>query len=441
MADLTHAASLQLGALQLQLSGREHATPVGGSSIANEINAALAAGLQEAYVASTADAAPALTPAALTALRRELGDVCGLVLVVGPPCAGKSEVAASLAVQLGATHACLPTLLQEGAAAPGPDGDVYRDALLGGAILAPAALLDLLRRAAQRARDALLLLECPAHSALLPSALLALPPPLLLLVVDAPDRLCVTRLRRRGVPSVPQALELLRAHRAVDEPVAKAFGAAYPGRLCVLAGGRAPTDETPSAFCAALHRARREAAWLGAADPRAPPLLVLGGGGGGHARAVATRMAERWRLAALCPAAPADAAAPDVRASGGEKLLPPRAAAAGLAEALRAEISTRAAEGLRCVVHHDMPAAASAAERLATLGALLEGLAGKHGVAACAAFVVASGDRGEEAALEQQRSVLGAAGVAWHPLPHRIEPALAQAAAVLVAEALSGRPP
>ena len=147
MADLTHAASLQLGALQLQLSGREHATPVGGSSIANEINAALAAGLHEAYVASTADAAPALTPAALTALRRELGDVCGLVLVVGPPCAGKSEVAASLAVQLGATHACLPTLLQEGAAAPGPDGDVYRDALLGGAILAPAALLDLLRRA------------------------------------------------------------------------------------------------------------------------------------------------------------------------------------------------------------------------------------------------------------------------------------------------------
>ena len=61
MSDLT-AASLQLGALQLQLSGREHATPVGGSSIANEINAALAAGLQEAYVASTADAAPALTP-------------------------------------------------------------------------------------------------------------------------------------------------------------------------------------------------------------------------------------------------------------------------------------------------------------------------------------------------------------------------------------------
>ena len=64
MSDLT-AASLQLGALQLQLSGREHATPVGGSSIANEINAALAAGLHEAYVASTADAAPALTPAAL----------------------------------------------------------------------------------------------------------------------------------------------------------------------------------------------------------------------------------------------------------------------------------------------------------------------------------------------------------------------------------------
>ena len=27
---------------------------------------------------------------------------------------------------------------------------------------------------------------------------------------------------------------MLRAHRSIDEPIARAFGAALPGRLCVL---------------------------------------------------------------------------------------------------------------------------------------------------------------------------------------------------------------
>ena len=144
------------------------------------------------------------------ALRRELATLRGLVLVLGPPCSGKSTRCEALAAQLGLTHASLPALLHDCAAsevppslppssvgrdelgdAPrsrsNPKPDALGEALRRGEALPAGGVLELLRRAAAAAESGLLLLEVPAQAGLLPSLLLLLPPPLLLLLLDAPD--------------------------------------------------------------------------------------------------------------------------------------------------------------------------------------------------------------------------------------------------------------
>lgn len=134
----------------------------------------------------------------MRALRRQLEGRAGLILLCGPPCGGKSLLAEALSAQLEIPHASLPTLLEEGAAAAGADGEKLRTALQEGAPLPPGVLLRLVLRAASLAQAGLMLLECPAHSALLPSLLLRLPPPLLLLLVDAPDAVCLRRMKHRS---------------------------------------------------------------------------------------------------------------------------------------------------------------------------------------------------------------------------------------------------
>ena len=112
----------------------------------------------------------------LGALRREMAALRGVVLVIGPPCSGKTTRCEALAAQLGLTHASLPTLLQDFASEIPPSE-----------ALPPGGALELLRRAVPAAQSGVLLLEVPAQAGLLPSLLLLLPPPLLLLLIDAPD--------------------------------------------------------------------------------------------------------------------------------------------------------------------------------------------------------------------------------------------------------------
>ena len=78
------------------------------------------------------------------------------------------------------------------------------------------------------------------------------------------------------MPRLPPA-QALSAHRTVDEPVARAFGRALRGRLCVV-GPHLTQSELPSLLCAALHSASRARVWRGVASPTEAPLLLASGG-------------------------------------------------------------------------------------------------------------------------------------------------------------------
>lgn len=197
----------------------------------------------------------------MTVLRRQLEGREGVIMVCGPPCAGKTLHAEVIAAQLGIPHAALPALLQDGAVVDDLDGEQLRGALLRGEALPPGALLRVLRRAASTADGGLLLLECPAHSSLLPSLLLRIRP-LMILLIDAPDKVCTRRMQRRarasgqGVLPIAQVDAVLSAYRQTDERVARAFGKAHHGRLCVL-DGRGSLDEAPAIFAEAIVQAVR----------------------------------------------------------------------------------------------------------------------------------------------------------------------------------------
>ena len=282
--------------------------------------------------------------------------------MLGPPASGKSTRCEALAAQLGLTHASLPALLHDCASSESPpssscvEPDALREALRRGEALPPGGVLELLRRAVVAAESGLLLLEVPAQAGLLPSLLLLLPPPLLLLLLDAPDEVCMRRLDRRataaGQPPLPRLplAQVLSAHRTIDEPVARAFGAALPGRLCVV-GPHLGQVELPSLLCAALHNAARARMWRGVASPTAVPLLLASGGeSGAGAYAVAAAMADRWGLSVLTAASLLEQRRQQqaTTVGGNQRTVDVRRV---LHDALRA----RAAAGWRCILVAEPP--------------------------------------------------------------------------------------
>ena len=308
-----------------------------------------------------------------------------------------------------------------------------------------------------------MLLECPSHSAILPSLLLAVTPALLLFV-DASDRSCTRRMLRRlraaaaagggvsaastadggggggigagavadgGVAVVGSLAEshaatLLQTYRASDEQIARAFGRACPGRLCVL-DDRTPSDEAPAILVQALHVAETSRPWPAALAPAAqPPVLVVGADADAVA-AVGSAAQAAWGgfEAIVAPTAGSDQEAD--------------AAASKMAQRMRAA----AADGTRCVV---CASGASLPVALRTLQALSPG----PGQCACTAFLLVpaagggggsgvSPPAGSVAAanatrdMERVRAALTSSHVTWSTLPAAPkEEALAQAADVLV---------
>uniref|UniRef100_A0A7S3FKZ2 Uncharacterized protein n=1 Tax=Haptolina ericina TaxID=156174 RepID=A0A7S3FKZ2_9EUKA len=207
-------------------------------------------------------------------------------------------------------HTCIP---QDASLEAGPEGDLLRAAMLRGCTLPRAMLLGLLFRAlksraipgAEAAEGGLLVLECPSHMALLPSLLLHSPCPMLLLLLESSDQLCLRRMRRlqrhvrssalHGMPK-DAALQSIQAHRATDERVARAFGAAFPGRLCVI-DAQVTSEEVPAVLCGALHAAHRAKVWKGARDSNEPPILLFGSES--VVARLVTEMATHWGLVAI----------------------------------------------------------------------------------------------------------------------------------------------
>ena len=268
----------------------------------------------------------------MAVLRRQLEGLRGVLLLIGPPCSGKSVHAEVLSAQLGVQHASLPTLLQDSSAARGygaavrgglADAPVLTEALVQRAAseLPPGGVLAMLLRAAASADDRLLLLECPAHGSLLSQLLMCIEP-VLILLVDATDRACLRRMQRRcrlaGQPAPPaaQMTSVIGTYRAVDERLARAYGKRHYGRLCVL-DDRVALEEAPAIVAEALvHALHKPRAHCGASS-ELPPVLVAGAGssvgsvggmgiegsgGAGHvseAAAMACAMAAAWGLAHL----------------------------------------------------------------------------------------------------------------------------------------------
>ena len=272
----------------------------------------------------------------MAVLRRQLEGLRGVLLLIGPPCSGKSVHAEVLSAQLGVQHASLGTLLQDSSAARGygaavrgglADAPVLTDALVQRAAseLPPGGVLEMLLRAAASADDRLLLLECPAHGSLLPQLLMRIEP-VLILLVDATDRACLRRMQRRcrlaGQPTPPaaQMTSLVGTYRAVDERLARAYGKRHYGRLCVL-DDRVALEEAPAIVAEALvHTLHKPRAHCGASAELSPVLVagagssvgsiggmgIEGSGGAGHvtghvseAAAMAGAMAAAWGLAHL----------------------------------------------------------------------------------------------------------------------------------------------
>ena len=157
---------------------------------------------------------------------------------------------------------------------------------------------------------------------------------------------------------------MLSAHRTIDEPVARAFGAALPGRLCVV-GPHLGQVELPSLLCAALHNAARARMWRGVAAPAAVPLLLASGGeSGAGAYAVAAAMADRWGLSVLTAASLLEQRRQQqaAAAGGNQRTVDVRRV---LHDALRA----RAAAGWRCVLVAEPPQLQAALLALADFAA------------------------------------------------------------------------
>lgn len=164
-------------------------------------------------VQTASASATAATHREILGLRLQLSQYSGVIVVCGPPCAGKTRLGEALSAQLGVAHANIPSLLhvrgpdmprkiptviesvislspplppplaphhtcipQDASLEAGPEGDLLRAAMLRGCTLPRAMLLRLLFRAlksraipgAEAAEGGLLVLECPSHMALLP---------------------------------------------------------------------------------------------------------------------------------------------------------------------------------------------------------------------------------------------------------------------------------
>ena len=229
-------------------------------------------------------------------LRCQVEGLRGVVLICGPPCAGKTEYAQVMAAQLNVTHVSLPLLLDDEEVTNGNRAAAEQRRLLfgeyeeerrqrsagprDGSSLSTAEIVRRLVGAGVAADNSLLLLECPSHSPVLSRLLMQLTP-LLVVLVSANDAVCTHRMQRRAraagqpVPLAVNAATLLHEFRASDERVARAFGARYPGQLCVL-DRRVTLEEAPAVLAAAVAQAVRAGRWLGGVAACEPPLLVVG---------------------------------------------------------------------------------------------------------------------------------------------------------------------
>ena len=215
-----------------------------------------------AKVQSATASAAAASSREMIDVRLQMKRLRGVVLLIGPPCAGKSRVGAALSAKLGAAHCTINSLIEDASHEDGPEGDVMRAALIGDTELPPAVVLQLMSRALSTASSStlLLLLEVPANCGILPSLLLDPSPPSLLLFVQAPDRVCVRRIIQRASasgrpwPTTEEARDMVSTYRSTDEQVACAIGGAYPGRLYVV-DCNTRVEELASAMASALHAA------------------------------------------------------------------------------------------------------------------------------------------------------------------------------------------
>ena len=426
----------------------------------------------------------------MSVLRMELEGKCGVILVCGPPCAGKTTRVEALGACLGIPHASLLSLMVDaglvnaateaayGVGAAAAEEDDELTALCAGGMpsaerstashhhpshqsspppppMSVASIVQLLVGAARCASDSLLLLECPTHSVLLPSLLLALTPELVLLI-DAPDHVCARRLRRRAHASTPRS-ELSDAHisadldayRATDERFARALGKRLPGRLCVI-DDRVSADEASAIFVEAIVQSTRAPTWAGAlSDVTRPPIVIVGteakqpsvssasaaalsatsGAVVGDAAVLADAMATGWDLAVFHVQAEGDDAAADATASAVVRAMAAELDRWCVLSATPASLPV----AIRALQRYDQgrTAASSSAEGHegpASSGPVPPPASPPFGVgtappttALCTAFVLTSGERHASSAadhgLERARSVLTSVSLPWDALP------------------------
>ena len=411
-------------------------------------------------------------------LRRQLEGLKGIILLVGPPCAGKTTHAEVMAAQLGLTHVSLPSLLAE-LHESGDDDQISGSTSSSSPapIIPPVGPKEALRHllhAAASADNSLLLLECPSDyelphpsgagtysnisSSVLPSLLMHIVP-LLVLLIDAKDTACTRRIQRRrksnNQPPLPasQLASTLHAFRSTDERLSRSFGAKNPGQLCVL-DDRVPLQETPAVLAEAIAQAVRGMRWQGCTNPREPPLLILGpepsstavlndasgdGEVGGAAVGLALGMADEWGLTHLATGKSNDTAAASAAAT---------AAVGDAAATLLTGMRLSADKGKRCVLSatpSTLPAALRALSRFRTErphvaprnpNALPGTPLALDAEPSCVAFVTVGGKASYEA--EQLRTTLRASGVANAESIGAVDraDALAQAAGVIVRSSL-----
>ena len=317
---------------------------------------------------------------------------------------------------------------------------------------------------------------------MLPSLLLALAPELVLLV-DASDRVCARRMRRRARASShaplsdSQLASLLSAYRSSDERVARALGKARPGRLCVI-DDHVPNEEAAARLAEGLLHAVKAPRWHGAFDALAePPLLVVGSSAPpatnptaaaatnaastvAAATTVAEAMGAQWGCAAFHAGLAGDDVAADELATtmarqmseeGRKRRCVLSATPASLPVAIRA--LQRLEREWTAAVAAAPATVAAAAPATATAAPATAAGSSPPPRPMCVAFVLTSGGAGAhqaslataESELVRARSVLTSVDLAWEALPVNgegdggsgwVDAAVTRAAELVVAKAL-----